>query len=64
MQLSYVLGLRNKEAIQSAKSLDTRKRTLDKGGNKINVVFGTKGEGREKQQLLIANVCFRRLIMH
>ncbi|EBX6016471.1 DNA-binding protein [Salmonella enterica subsp. enterica serovar Dortmund] len=52
MQLSYVLGLRNKEAIQSAKSLDTWKRTLDKGGNKINVVFGTKG-GRPRETTII-----------
>lgn len=52
MQLSYVLGLRNKEAIQSAKSLDTWKRTLDKGGNKINVVFGTKG-GRSRETTIV-----------
>ncbi|EAO2687073.1 DNA-binding protein [Salmonella enterica] len=52
MQLSYVLGLRNKEAIQSAKSLDTWKRTLDKGGNKINVVFGTKG-GRPRETTIV-----------
>ncbi|WP_183059953.1 integrase domain-containing protein [Salmonella enterica] len=52
MQLSYVLGLRNKEAIQSAKSLDTWKRTLDKGGDKISVVFGTKG-GRPRETTIV-----------
>lgn len=43
MQLSYYLGLRNEEAVQSWHSLDTWAKYLSKGAEKIPVTFGTKG---------------------
>ncbi|EEQ7297780.1 integrase [Escherichia coli] len=43
VKLSRYLGLRNEEAIQSAKSLRTWKKALQRGDEKIRVIFGTKG---------------------
>ncbi len=52
MQLSYYLGLRNKEAIQSVKSLSTWKSAIERGDKTLRVVFGTKG-GRPRDTTII-----------
>lgn len=43
MQLSYVLGLRTKEAVQSCKSVKSWMQALESGHNSLLIVFGTKG---------------------
>lgn len=52
MQLSYVLGLRTKEAVQSCKSVNSWLRELDSGHDSLLVVFGTKG-GRPRDTTII-----------
>ncbi|EEC9781140.1 integrase domain-containing protein [Escherichia coli] len=52
VKLSRYLGLRNEEAIQSAKSLRTWKKALQRGDEKIRVIFGTKG-GRERMTTVV-----------
>ncbi|EBS4548518.1 DNA-binding protein [Salmonella enterica] len=52
MLLSYTLGLRNKEAVQSCKSVMTWKRAIDTGHNSVRVVFGTKG-GRPRNTVIV-----------
>ncbi|EGT3611548.1 DNA-binding protein [Morganella morganii] len=51
MQLSRYLGLRNEEAVQSAKSLRTWQQALQSGKDRVHVVFGTKG-GRPRETLV------------
>jgi hypothetical protein len=51
MKLERLLGLRGEEAVQSSKSLGTWLRALKKG-DKIRVVFGTKG-GRPRDTHLV-----------
>lgn len=51
MQLSRYLGLRNEEAVQSAKSLRTWQQALQNGKDRVHVVFGTKG-GRPRETLV------------
>lgn len=52
VKLSRYLGLRNEEAIQSAKSLNTWKKALERGDDKLRVIFGTKG-GRERMTTVV-----------
>lgn len=52
VKLSRYLGLRNEEAVQSAKSLRTWKKALQRGDEKIRVIFGTKG-GRERMTTVV-----------
>lgn len=52
MQLSCVLGLRTKEAIEACKSVPTWKRALESGQNSVRVIFGTKG-GRPRDTIII-----------
>ncbi|WP_145480001.1 integrase domain-containing protein [Yersinia similis] len=52
MQLARHLGLRTEEAVQSAKSLKTWQRALQRGDERIRVVFGTKG-GRPRETTII-----------
>ncbi|HFU9266108.1 TPA: integrase domain-containing protein [Escherichia coli] len=52
VKLSRYLGLRNEEAIQSAKSLKTWKQALERGDEKLCVIFGTKG-GRERMTTIV-----------
>ncbi|HCP3410594.1 TPA: integrase domain-containing protein [Escherichia coli] len=52
VKLSRYLGLRNEEAIQSAKSLKTWKQALERGDEKLRVIFGTKG-GRERMTTIV-----------
>ncbi|MCJ1111541.1 integrase domain-containing protein, partial [Escherichia coli] len=51
MQLSYVLGLRTKEAVQSCKSVKSWMRALESGHNSLLIVFGTKG-GRPRDTII------------
>ncbi|WP_312788329.1 integrase domain-containing protein, partial [Escherichia coli] len=46
------LGLRNEEAVQSAKSLKTWQKALMRGDNKLQVIFGTKG-GRARMTTVV-----------
>jgi len=43
VQLARYIGLRAEETVQSAKSLNTWRKSLEAGGNNIRVVFGSKG---------------------
>lgn len=52
MRLSRYLGLRNEEAVQSAKSLKTWQKALQRGDEKLKVIFGTKG-GRERMTTIV-----------
>lgn len=52
MQLSRYLGLRNEEAVQSAKSLKTWQKALMRGDEKLQVIFGTKG-GRARMTTVV-----------
>ncbi|EMX8467014.1 integrase domain-containing protein [Serratia marcescens] len=63
MQLSYVLGLRNKEAIEACKSISTWKRALGAGQQSVRVVFGTKG-GRPRDTLIVDRDDLKRAISY
>ncbi|HEI8505933.1 TPA: integrase domain-containing protein [Serratia marcescens] len=63
MQLSYVLGLRNKEAIEACKSVSTWKRALGAGQQSVRVVFGTKG-GRPRDTLIVDRDDLKRAISY
>ncbi|PVZ80630.1 DNA-binding protein [Serratia sp. S1B] len=52
MQLARYLGLRTEEAVQSAKSLKTWRQTLNKGEERLRIVFGTKG-GRPRETTVV-----------
>ncbi|MFS6933757.1 integrase domain-containing protein [Klebsiella oxytoca] len=52
MQLARYLGLRTEEAVQSAKSLKTWQQALNKGEERIRIVFGTKG-GRPRDTTIV-----------
>ncbi|WP_053140940.1 integrase domain-containing protein [Erwinia billingiae] len=43
IQLARYIGLRAEETVQSAKSLNTWRKTLQAGSDNLRVVFGTKG---------------------
>lgn len=61
MLLSYTLGLRNKEAVESCKSVMTWKRAIETGQNSVRVVFGTKG-GRPRNTVIVDRDAVRRAI--
>ncbi|EDQ0843039.1 DNA-binding protein [Salmonella enterica subsp. enterica serovar Braenderup str. CFSAN001755] len=61
MLLSYTLGLRTKEAVESCKSVMTWKRAIESGERSIRVVFGTKG-GRARNTLIVDRDAFRKAI--
>ncbi|EBX2873201.1 DNA-binding protein [Salmonella enterica subsp. enterica serovar Muenchen] len=61
MLLSYTLGLRNKEAVESCKSVMTWKRAIETGQNSLRVVFGTKG-GRPRNTVIVDRETVRRAI--
>ncbi|MGG6046528.1 integrase domain-containing protein [Salmonella enterica] len=61
MLLSYTLGLRNKEAVESCKSVMTWKRAIETGHNSVRVVFGTKG-GRPRNTVIVDRHAVRRAI--
>lgn len=52
MQLARYLGLRTEEAVQSAKSLKTWQQALNKGDERLRIVFGTKG-GRPRETTIV-----------
>lgn len=52
LRLSRYLGLRNEEAVQSAKSLKTWQTALQRGDERLHVIFGTKG-GRDRMTTVI-----------
>ncbi|WP_058962398.1 integrase domain-containing protein [Type-E symbiont of Plautia stali] len=43
VQLARYIGLRAEETVQSAKSLNTWRKSLEAGNNNVRVVFGSKG---------------------
>ncbi|MGC0880366.1 integrase domain-containing protein, partial [Pantoea agglomerans] len=55
MKLSRLLGLRTEETVQSVKSLQTWKKALQNGDEKVRVVFGTKG-GRPRDTTIINRI--------
>ncbi|ECG2271359.1 DNA-binding protein [Salmonella enterica subsp. enterica serovar Eastbourne] len=63
MLLSYTLGLRNKEAVESCKSVMTWKRAMEIGQNSVRVVFGTKG-GRPRNTVIVDRDAVGRAISY
>ncbi|HEC8924828.1 TPA: integrase domain-containing protein [Salmonella enterica subsp. enterica serovar Stanley] len=63
MLLSYTLGLRNKEAVESCKSVMTWKRAMETGHNSVRVVFGTKG-GRPRNTVIVDRDAVKRAISY
>ncbi|EOG3908031.1 integrase domain-containing protein [Salmonella enterica] len=63
MLLSYTLGLRNKEAVESCKSVMTWKRAIETGHNSVRVVFGTKG-GRPRNTVIVDRDAVKRAISY
>ncbi|HFP7298105.1 TPA: integrase domain-containing protein [Escherichia coli] len=63
MQLSYVLGLRTKEAVQSCKSVQSWLRELNSGCDSLSVVFGTKG-GRPRNTTIIDRDAVRHALLY
>ncbi|EAW0644461.1 TPA: DNA-binding protein [Salmonella enterica] len=61
MLLSYTLGLRTKEAVESCKSVMTWKRALESGEHSVRVIFGTKG-GRGRNTLIVDKDALRQAI--
>ncbi|EBB0518332.1 DNA-binding protein [Salmonella enterica] len=61
MLLSYTLGLRTKEAVESCKSVMTWKRALESGEHSVRVIFGTKG-GRGRNTLIVDKNALRQAI--
>lgn len=61
MLLSYTLGLRTKEAVESCKSVMTWKRALESGEHSVRVIFGTKG-GRGRNTLIVDKDALRHAI--
>lgn len=52
LQLARVMGLRGQEAVQCCQSLKTWDKQLEKGAERLSVVFGTKG-GRPRMTQVI-----------
>lgn len=52
IEIARIFGLRGEEAVQSCQSLQTWKKAIEKGGTKINIVFGTKG-GRARETIVL-----------
>ncbi|WP_370389109.1 integrase domain-containing protein [Snodgrassella alvi] len=52
IEIARTFGLRGKEAVQSCQSLQTWKSKIEKGDNKIKVVFGMKG-GRPRDTIIL-----------
>jgi len=52
LELSYQMGLRSQEAVQSTQSLRTWLNYLEQGKTRLPVVFGTKG-GRPRETLVL-----------
>ena len=61
LQLSRLLGLRSQEAVQSAQSLQTWARALEKGADKLPIVFGTKG-GRPRMTTIINKEAVKQVV--
>jgi site-specific recombinase XerD len=52
MEIARYLGLRTEEAVQSAKSLKTWQKALERGDERLRIVFGTKG-GRPRDTTVV-----------
>lgn len=52
IEIARTFGLRGEEAVQSCQSLQTWKSAIERGDNKIKVVFGTKG-GRPRETIIL-----------
>lgn len=63
MLLSYTLGLRTKEAVESCKSVMTWKRALESGQSSVRIVFGTKG-GRARNTLIVDRDALKHAISY
>lgn len=52
LELARLLGLRSQEAVQCAQSLKTWRQVLDRGDERLRIVFGTKG-GRPRDTVIL-----------
>jgi hypothetical protein len=55
------MGLRSQEAVQSAQSLNTWKKAVERGNTRLTVVFGTKG-GRLRETVILDTGAVRKAL--
>ncbi|MFP1774152.1 integrase domain-containing protein [Lonsdalea quercina] len=61
LQLARMMGLRSQEAVQYSQSLPTWSAALDRGDERLAVVFGTKG-GRPRETLVLNREAVRQVV--
>lgn len=61
LQLARAMGLRSQEAVQSVQSLKTWQNELDKGADKLTIVFGTK-DGRARETTIINRELVKQVV--
>ena len=61
LQLARVMGLRGQEAVQCCQSLKTWDKQLEKGAERLSVIFGTKG-GRPRITQVIDREAVRQAV--
>ncbi|HBY0038733.1 TPA: DNA-binding protein, partial [Klebsiella pneumoniae] len=61
LQLARVMGLRGQEAVQCCQSLKTWDKQLEKGAERLSVIFGTKG-GRPRIAQVIDREAVRQAV--
>ncbi|MEC5318738.1 integrase domain-containing protein [Brenneria populi subsp. brevivirga] len=61
LQLARMMGLRSQEAVQCSQSLPTWAAALDRGDERLTVVFGTKG-GRPRETLILNRKAVQQVV--
>lgn len=61
LQLARMMGLRSQEAVQCSQSLPTWAAALDRGDERLTVVFGTKG-GRPRETLVLNRKAVQQVV--
>ncbi|VEA60587.1 Tyrosine recombinase xerD [Salmonella enterica subsp. salamae] len=61
LELSRLMGLRSREAVQSVQSLKTWRQAIERGEPRLTVVFGTKG-GRPRETRILDIVAVRKAL--
>lgn len=61
LELARLMGLRSQEAVQSAQSLKTWKKAVERGDTRLTVVFGTKG-GRPREAVILDTGAVRKAL--
>jgi len=61
LQLARMMGLRSQEAVQCSQSLPTWAAALDRGDERLTIVFGTKG-GRPRETLVLNRKAVQQVV--